>query len=249
MAKKKQGLQKISVQVCERELQVAEPIPEIKVEDAEPIDPPFWYSPVPAYVPSNKILPKPALEDTNEVARLAIPEEGRPQRSPYEGMPITMFIGRSARSYVPENIANQIASLDDHQGQNDAKIARFPEVDDDIAHTLIHYLYEGNYETLRPALSCDMPKAAVGYTRSDIISVGRKYFPRISEPEWFSEYLTIEIMESFEMDKRIFEQEEFLAGFGEAPHFDRSLARVMGKAYAQQISSIRSAWGPMGDDL
>jgi hypothetical protein len=193
-----------------------------------------------------------------------------------------MFIGRSARYYVPENIANQIAFLDDHRDPNDDKIVRFPEMDDDIAHTLIHYLYKGTYETLRPASPCNMPTAVVEYTRSvlsyhagqycgldglavqarqqmqalshgvsvqDIISIGRQYFLRISEDEWFSEYLTTKIIKSFEMDESIFEQEEFLAGFGEAPDFDRFLARVMGKAYAQQISSIRGARGTMGDDL
>jgi hypothetical protein len=88
-----------------------------------------------------------------------------------------------------------------------------------------------------------------GVSVQDLISIGRKYFPRISEDEWFSEYLTTKIMKSFEMDESIFEQEEFLAGFGEAPDFDRFLVRVMGKAYAQQISSICSAQGSMGDDL
>jgi hypothetical protein len=44
--------------------------------------------------------------------------------------------------------------------------ARFPEVDDDIAHTFIHYLYTGDYQTLKPVSTRDMPWHAIEYNRS-----------------------------------------------------------------------------------
>jgi hypothetical protein len=80
MAKKCKDCRRSVCRCAKENSQVAEPIPEIKFEDAGPPDPPFGYPPIPAYVPGNEILPKPDLEGTNEVARLAIPEEGQSQR-------------------------------------------------------------------------------------------------------------------------------------------------------------------------
>lgn len=75
----------------------------------------------------------------------------------------------------------------------------------------------------------------------DVISLGRKYFPKITEDAWFSEYLTNKIMTSFEAEEGIFQQEEFFNGFGEAPDFDKFLGKIMAKAYDRKISSIRDA--------
>lgn len=96
-------------------------------------------------------------------------------------------------------------------------------MDEDVGHTIIHYLYTGEYQTVKPPSTYESPRRAVEYTRSvfayraavshgldglaehakrymqifdkevsivDIISLGRKAFPRISEEPWFSEYLT-----------------------------------------------------------
>jgi hypothetical protein len=85
-------------------------------------------------------------------------------------------------------------------------------VDEDIGHTIIHYLYTGEYQTVRPPSSYEMPRRTLEYTRSvfayraavshgldglaehakrymqifdkevsimEIISLGRKAFPRI----------------------------------------------------------------------
>ena len=143
--------------------------------------------------------------------------------SPYSGIPIKLFIGRREVFYVPENIARQIASLPQHRDKVDAQVARFPEIDDDVAHTLIHYLYTGSYQTLKPTSRCDTLRHRIEYNTSllayhaglhcgldglaehgrkymlifdndiplfDVISLGRKHFPRITEDAWFSEYLT-----------------------------------------------------------
>jgi hypothetical protein len=45
----------------------------------------------------------------------------------------------------------------------------------------------------------------------DVISLGRKYFPKITEDAWFSEYLTNKIMTSFEAEEGIFQQEASMA--------------------------------------
>lgn len=180
-----------------------------------------------------------------------------------------LFIGRREVFYVPENIAREITSLPQHRDKTDAQVARFPEIDDDVAHTLIHYLYTGDYQTLKPTptsrteyntsllayhagLHCGLVGLAeLGkkYMRIfdsnvplfDIISSGRKYFPRITEDAWFSEYLTTKVWESFETEEDIFEQEEFLRDIGEAPEFDRFLVNVVATVYARKISSLREA--------
>jgi hypothetical protein len=150
-----------------------------------------------------------------------------------------------------------------------------PEVDDDIGHTLIHYLYTGTYQTLRQNPTCGIPSRVIEYRRSvlayhaalcygfdgladlareymqtfdkdvplfDILALGRKYFPRVTEDTWYSNYITRKIMASFDADEEIFLQEEFFKGFGEAaPEFDKFLGKIMAKAYAQKISLIRES--------
>ncbi|KAL4862941.1 hypothetical protein BDV12DRAFT_178110 [Aspergillus spectabilis] len=48
-------------------------------------------------------------------------------------------------------------------------------------------------------------------------------------------------MASFDTEEGTFQQEEFFEGFGAAPEFDKFPGKIMAKAYAQKISSIREA--------
>lgn len=41
-------------------------------------------------------------------------------------------------------------------------------MDEDVGHTLMHFLYTGDYQTLKPPSVCDMPKRTKEYTRSVI---------------------------------------------------------------------------------
>jgi hypothetical protein len=150
------------------------------------------------------------------------------------------------------------------------------DVDEDIGHTIMHYLYTGNYETVKPPSTSELPTRATEYTRSvfayrvavrhgldgltehakryiqtfdkevsiiDIISLGRKAFPKISEEPWFSEYLTARITASFEADEGIFQRGQFFEGFGETPDFDKFLGKVMAQVYSNKISSIQHETG------
>lgn len=161
---------------------------------------------------------------------------------------------------------------------------RLPKVDEDVGHTFIHYLYTGDYQTLKPSPTCDMPRGTIEYSRSilayhaalscgldgladharkyiqtfdkdihifDIIALGRKNFPRITEDVWFSEHLSAKIIAGFEADEQIFQREEFLEGFGKALDFDKFLVKVMAKAYTHKMSTIRDEAGlkSMGDRL
>ena len=194
------------------------------------------------------------------------------------------MIGRNKKWYtMPKNIISQVPYFQQHWGENEwgTPAVRLPEVDDDIGHTIIHYLYTGDYQTLKLSSTYNMPRRAVEYSRSvltyhaalrcgldgladharkyiqtfdnnvsifDIIALGRKNFRRITEDAWYSEYLTTKIMASFENDERIFQQEEFFKGFGEAPDFDKFLGKIMAKTYAHKISSIQDAPDPNGMD-
>lgn len=127
-------------------------------------------------------------------------------------------IGRSMKRYtVPINIVNRAPFLQWHQNGLGSRVVRLPEVDEDIGHTFIHYLYTGDYQTLKPSPTCDMPRRAIEYSRSvlayhaalsygldgladhareymqtfdkdnrilDIIALGRKNIPRITENAW-----------------------------------------------------------------
>lgn len=198
-------------------------------------------------------------------------------QSPYECEAVTVLIGRSKKRYtVPVNIIKRAPSLQWHQDCFGSREVSLPEVDEDVGHTVIHYLYTGNYQTLKSSPTCDMPRRAIEYSRSvlayhaalscgldgladyareyiqifdkdirifDIIALGRKNFPMITEDAWFSEYLTAKIMEGFEADEQTFQQEEFLEGFGKALDFDRFLVKVMAKAYTHKMSTIRDEAG------
>ena len=198
-------------------------------------------------------------------------------QSPYECEAATILIGRSKKRYtVPINIIKRAPSLQWHQNGLESRVVRLPEINEDVGHTFIHYLYTGNYQTLKPSSTCDMPRHAIEYSRSvlayhaalscgldglaghareymqtfdkdipifDIIALGRKNFPRITEDTWFSEYLTAKIMASFEADEQIFQREEFLEGFGKALDFDKFLVKVIAKAYTHKMSTIRDEAG------
>jgi hypothetical protein len=196
--------------------------------------------------------------------------------SPYAGLPITICIGEKETYHVPEGIANQIVSLPQRRDKSNPHVARFPEVDDGIAHTFIHYLYTGQYQTLKASTAHGVPRGRIEYERSllayraasqcglkglaeharkyirrfdkdihlfDVLSLARRHAPRITEEVWFSEYLTAKILENFEAEENLFEQEGFFKGFGEAPDFDKFLAKAMAKLYARKISSIRDESG------
>ena len=78
--------------------------------------------------------------------------------SPYSGRPIKLYVGRGEKFYVPEKIACQITSLAEHRDESDYQVARFPEIDDFVAHTLVHYLYTGGYQALAQTSRCDEEK-------------------------------------------------------------------------------------------
>ncbi|KAF4228832.1 hypothetical protein CNMCM8980_000114 [Aspergillus fumigatiaffinis] len=204
----------------------------------------------------------------------------QPDISPYEGKAVTVFIGCRGKFYtIPENLVNRATTLPCRHEVDGSAIVRLPDVDEDIGHTIMHYLYTGDYQTVKPSSISELRKRAMEYARSvfayraavkygldglaehakryieifdkevsinDIISLGRKAFPRISEEPWFSEYLTDRITASFEADEGIFQREQYFEGFGESVDFDKFLGKVMAQAYSSKISAIRRETEPCG---
>jgi hypothetical protein len=47
-----------------------------------------------------------------------------------------------------------------------APLVRLSDVDEDIGHTIIHYLYTGEYQTVKASSISELPRRTVEYTRS-----------------------------------------------------------------------------------
>jgi hypothetical protein len=45
-------------------------------------------------------------------------------------------------------------------------LVRLDDVDEDIGHTVMHYLYTGDYQTVKPPSTCELSRRAMEYTRS-----------------------------------------------------------------------------------
>src|SRR5579871_1033538 len=90
--------------------------------------------------------------------------------SPYTTKAVTVCIGQGGAKYtVLQAIVDQYPDLKtwrlDPNNANAPIILR--EVDEDIGHTLIHYLYTNQYQTLAPAATLpEEAKIAIGFKRS-----------------------------------------------------------------------------------
>jgi hypothetical protein len=74
--------------------------------------------------------------------------DNRGIHSPYGGRAIEVLIGRKRERYiVPSNLARQIPCL--RPGCEFNGIVHLPNVNEDIGHTFMHFLYTGEYETAK----------------------------------------------------------------------------------------------------
>ncbi|KAH2775726.1 hypothetical protein KXW38_001174, partial [Aspergillus fumigatus] len=94
-------------------------------------------------------------------------EYAQPNTSPYEGKAVTVLIGSSGKRYtIPENLLSKAATLPSSQDVSGSPAVILSDVDEDIGHTIMHYLYTGNYETVKPPSTSELPRRATEYTRS-----------------------------------------------------------------------------------
>ncbi|RAQ61123.1 hypothetical protein AFCA_011773 [Aspergillus flavus] len=108
-------------------------------------------------------------------------EYPQPTTSPYKAPVVTLIIGRD-EYIIPEFYLRQFPQLRRspkafEQGYNPSlKFVSSIDVDEDIGHTLVHYLYTGEYETLRDGPDPSIPRRTIEYRRSAFAYLAaRKY--------------------------------------------------------------------------
>ncbi|PTU24501.1 hypothetical protein P175DRAFT_0553788 [Aspergillus ochraceoroseus IBT 24754] len=105
----------------------------------------------------------------------------QPETSPYEGQAVTVLIGAGEKAYtISRSLVDQVPTLqpliqdlscqlnpDEWGGvcNNKSSILRLADVDEKVAHTLLHYLYTGQFEILQQVLPVWTSKRAAEYTR------------------------------------------------------------------------------------
>ncbi|KAI9782555.1 MAG: hypothetical protein M1816_001852 [Peltula sp. TS41687] len=105
-------------------------------------------------------------------------EDSQPQSSPYITPVFILSIGLSGMQYtVLEKFLCQCSewmSLCQSNPLN--RTIKLPELDEDIGHTLVHYLYTNTYQTLRLSGTSDNAKTVIEYKRSVLIyCAARRY--------------------------------------------------------------------------
>ncbi|EAW14873.1 uncharacterized protein ACLA_002840 [Aspergillus clavatus NRRL 1] len=100
-------------------------------------------------------------------------EYNQPEWSPYESQIISIRIG--CRTYrIPACCIQNYPQLSSSRSWESDYI--LSEVDDEVGHTVVHFLRTGNYETLRAASEPGVSKMAIEYRRSMLVyQAARKY--------------------------------------------------------------------------
>ncbi|RHZ60744.1 uncharacterized protein CDV56_108116 [Aspergillus thermomutatus] len=100
-------------------------------------------------------------------------EYNQPESSPYESQIITIRVG--SRTYrIPVCYIQNYPQFSSSLPWEPHYI--LSEVDDEVGHTVVHFLCTGNYETLRTASEPGVSKMAIEYRRSMLVyQAARKY--------------------------------------------------------------------------
>ncbi|GKZ28506.1 hypothetical protein AbraIFM66950_008364 [Aspergillus brasiliensis] len=133
---------------------------------------------------------KPEFDDDLE-------EYEQPELSPYETRLVVVLLGPSERKFsIPEYYLKQSPVFADILSSYPNFITRttpcisLPDIDDDITHTIVHYLHTGTYQTLRH--SGDWTKteyrrsvlayaAASKYELSGLLTLSKKYMQKLDK--------------------------------------------------------------------
>ncbi|KAL3475549.1 hypothetical protein BJX99DRAFT_259323 [Aspergillus californicus] len=196
-------------------------------------------------------------------------EYNQPRTSPYEYPTATLVIGtreyRISEYYLQKSPQIRMKSTP-RARPGEIHLA---DVDDDIGHTLVHFLCTGKYETLNSDFdhareyrrSVLVYQAARTYELVDLESVAQKYIihfsgwvsfrdilhtareivPRLPREEhWFDWYLRLCFKRSFLKDARLFHREELTESMGQSTRFDRLLLRLTVEILATRISRLET---------
>ncbi|KAL4941945.1 hypothetical protein BDV06DRAFT_222641 [Aspergillus oleicola] len=211
--------------------------PEALDEVPAPAEPPEWPAEEPAGVP----------EEPVEI------EYNQPITSPYERI-ATVLIGTKSYGipvYYLENIPQLKRRLDCKLGLE----VVLGDVDEDIGHTLIHFLSTGQYETLNSGynLAREYRRSVLAYETArrygllgleevarkhikhfgalvhlqDVLETAKLIFWHLPTDEtWFKDYLKEYFANSFNEDKYFFYREELITVIGESASFDRAIMQL-----------------------
>ncbi|KAL4788951.1 hypothetical protein BDV19DRAFT_395512 [Aspergillus venezuelensis] len=180
-------------------------------------------------------------------------EYSQPITSPYEGPIATVLIGTKSYGipvYYLENIPQLKRCLDWDTGPDIV----LGDVNEDIGHTLIHFLYTGQYETLNSGynLAREYQRCALAYETArrygllGLEAVARKHIEHFgalvhlqdvletarvicqhlpSDETWFKDYLKESLASSFNKDRNSF-REELNTVIGQGTSSDRTILQL-----------------------
>ncbi|PYH89805.1 hypothetical protein BO71DRAFT_402756 [Aspergillus ellipticus CBS 707.79] len=126
-----------------------------------------------------------------------VEEYEQPELSPYETRLVVVLMGPSERKYsIPEYYLKQSPVFADILSTYPQFITRttpciaLPDIDDDITHTIVHYLHTGTYQTLRQggdwtkteySRSVLVYAAASKYELRGLLTLAKKYMQKLDK--------------------------------------------------------------------
>ncbi|KAI9923909.1 hypothetical protein ASPWEDRAFT_38619 [Aspergillus wentii DTO 134E9] len=114
--------------------------------------------------------PKPEEIQFAEMADPPIEEYSQPTTSPYQSQTIFLLIGQNQRRFtIPECYLKPYHLLLPATNFFPPTTLYLREVDEDIGHTLVHYLCTGNYETLHREPTPETPRRLTEFRRSVLV--------------------------------------------------------------------------------
>ncbi|KAA8652786.1 uncharacterized protein ATNIH1004_001691 [Aspergillus tanneri] len=125
------------------------------------------------------------------------------------------------------------------------------DIDWDIGHTVLHFLYKGEYETIAyPGIQSDKSRIELEYKRSvqvyeslsifQILRGARIIFSRFSEDKkWFYGYLHSKLSSSFVKDKTTFQLDEFYDEIADDPVLSKAVMKMVARVFTAQLSCLR----------
>ncbi|KAL4812460.1 hypothetical protein BDW67DRAFT_178696 [Aspergillus spinulosporus] len=200
------------------------------------------------------ILAEPELPEL-ELPKLPGIEYNQPQSSPYEYPIATLKIGR--KSYgIPVYYIQGIPHIRNEFDWNPIGSILLTDVDEDIGHTFVHFLYTGQYETLYS--QCDRVReyrrsvlayqAARTYGLPELETVAKKYIEHFSTKMPLEDILhtatdvftKLPRDESYRENMHFFQQEEFTRSTGRCPPLDRTILQLTVDILSARIAELQN---------
>ncbi|RDK41718.1 hypothetical protein M752DRAFT_284455 [Aspergillus phoenicis ATCC 13157] len=138
------------------------------------------------------------------------------------------------------------------------------DIDADVGHTILHFLYKREYETVFCAETQKEPhnvKPARKHEIDDLDALAQKYIMTLSEAlsifqilqgarsifsrlpeneEWFHHYLDSKLSSSFAEDETIFQLDDFYKEIVNDPAFSKAVVKIIVKAFTTETSRLRN---------